>query len=45
MRSDAHQSRIIGGDRKEGHTQIFGGYKVNLLGGYIPHPPGFRHPW
>ena len=43
LRSDAHQSQIIGGDAREDHTQIVGGYTVKLLGGYIP--PGFRHPW
>ena len=43
LRSDAHQSQIIGGDADEDHTQIVGGYTVKLLGGYIP--PGFRHPW
>ena len=41
LRSDAHQSQIIGGDADEDHTQIIGGYTVKLLGGYIP--PGFRH--
>ena len=43
LRLDAHQSQIIGGDAREDHTQIVGGYTVKLLGGYIP--PGFRHPW
>ena len=45
LRADAHQSQIIGGDADEDHTQIVGGYTVKLLGRYIPHPPGFRHPW
>ena len=40
VRSDAHQSQIIGGDTDEDHTQIFEGYTVKLLGGiYLPHPP------
>ena len=44
LRSDAHQSQIIGGDADEDHTQIVGGYAVNLLGGYIhPIPPLFWH--
>ena len=43
LRSDAHQSQIIGGDADIDHTQIIGGVTVKLLGGYIP--PGFRHPW
>ena len=45
--SDAHQSRIIGGDSHEDHPQIIGRNTVMLLGGDIsPHPPpGFRHPW
>ena len=42
LRSDAHQSQIIGGDADEDHTQIVGGYTVKLLGGYIlPSPPCF----
>ena len=42
LRSDAHQSQIIGGDADEDHTQIVGGYTVKLLGGYIPpSPSGF----
>ena len=46
LRSDAHQSQIIGGDSDEDHTQIIGENTVKLLGGYIsPIPPGFRHPW
>ena len=28
LRSDAHQSQIIGGDADEDHTQIVGGYTV-----------------
>ena len=42
LRSDAHQSQIIGGDADVDHTQTIGGDTVKLLGGYIP--PGFRHP-
>ena len=38
LRSDAHQSQIIGGDANVDHTQIIGGI-------YPPIPPGFRHPW
>ena len=38
LRSDAHQSQIIGGDAGEDHTQIVGGI-------YPPIPPGFPHPW
>ena len=36
LRSDAHQSQIIGGDADENHTQIVGGYTVKLLGGIYP---------
>ena len=36
LRSDAHQSQIIGRDADEDHTHIVGGYTVKLLGGYIP---------
>ena len=36
LRSDAHQSQIIGGDADEDHTQIVGGYTVKLLGGMYP---------
>ena len=42
LRSDAHQSQIIGGDADEDYTQIVGGYTVKLLDEYIPpSPPGF----
>ena len=34
LRSDAHQSQIIGGDAD--HTQIIGGGKVKLLEGIYP---------
>ena len=36
LRSDAHQSQIIGGDADEDHTQVVGGYTVKLLGGIYP---------
>ena len=36
LRSDAHQSQIIGGDADEDHSQIVGGYTVKLLGGTYP---------
>ena len=36
LRSDAHQSQIIGGDAGEDHTQIVGGDTVKLLGGIYP---------
>ena len=42
LRSNAHQSQIIGRVADEDHTQIVGGYTVKLLGGYIPpFPPCF----
>ena len=45
LRSDAHQSQIIGGDADVDHTQIIEGDAVKLLGGYIPpSPPGFGTP-
>ena len=46
LRSDAHQSQIIGGDADVDHTQIIGGDNVKLLGRiiYPPIPPGFQHP-
>ena len=44
LRSDAHQ-KLLGGDADVDHTQTIGGDAVNLLGGYIPIPPGFRYPW
>ena len=43
LRSDAHQSQIIGGDADVDHTQTIGGDAVKLLGGYIP-PMGFGTP-
>ena len=39
LRSDAHQSQIIGGDADEDHTQVVGRYTVKLLGGIYPPPP------
>ena len=45
LRLDPHQSKIIGGDADEDHTQIVAGYKVKLLGRiYTPFPPGFGTP-
>ena len=38
LRSDAHQSQIIGGDADEDHTQIVRGDTVKLLGGIYPPP-------
>ena len=38
LRSDTHQSQIIGGDTDEDHTQIIGGDTVKLLGIYSPIP-------
>ena len=44
LRSDAHQSQIIGGDADEDHTQIVGGVYSQIIGGiYPPIPPLFRH--
>ena len=42
LRSDAHQSQIIGWDADVDHTQIIGGDTVKLLGGCIL--PGFGTP-
>ena len=40
LRSDAHQSQIIGGDADEDHTQIIGGGYSQIIGGNIsPIPP------
>ena len=45
LRSDAHQSQIIGGDADVDHTQIIGGDTVKLLGDISPpSPPGFGTP-
>ena len=35
LRSDAHQSQIIGGNADVDHTQNFGGIQSNNWGGYI----------
>ena len=46
LRSDAHQSQIIGGDADLDYTQTIGGDTVKLSGGYIlPIPLVFRHSW
>ena len=44
LRSDAHQSQIIGGDENEDHTQIIGGIQSNHWGGYIPPSPRVSAP-
>ena len=45
LRSNAHQSKIIGGDADVDQTQTIGGDTVKLLGGYIPPSPlGFGTP-
>ena len=36
LRSDAHQSQIIGGDADIDHTQIIGGDTVKFMGGIYP---------
>ena len=36
LRSDAHQSQIIGEEADVDHTQIIGGDTVKIFGGYIP---------
>ena len=36
LRSDAHQSQIIGGDADEDHTQIVGGIQSNYWGDKSP---------
>ena len=36
LRSEAHQSQIIGGDADVDHTQIIGGDNVKLLGRIYP---------
>ena len=35
---------LLGGYADVDHTQTIGGIEPNYWGGYIPHPPGFRHP-
>ena len=45
LRSDAHQSQIIGGDVDVDHTQTIGRDTIKLMGGiYPPIPPGFGTP-
>ena len=45
LRSDAHQSQIIGGEADVHHTQIIGRDTVKIFGEYIPpFPPGFGTP-
>ena len=44
LRSDAHQSQIIGGDADINHTQIIGGETVKLLGGIYPPIPRVSAP-
>ena len=44
LRSDAHQSQIVGGDADEDHTQIVGGGYSQIIGGYIPPSPGVSAP-
>ena len=39
LRSDVHQSQIIGEDADVDHTQILGGMSPPP-----PPPPGFQHP-
>ena len=45
LRSDAHQSQIIGGDADVDHTQTIGGYSQRGCIPPFPPPPGFRHTW
>ena len=44
LRSDAHQSQIIGGNADVDHTQTIGGIQSNSWGIYPPMPPGFHTP-
>ena len=44
LRSDAHQSQIIGGNADVDHTQTIGGDTVKLLGGCIPLIPSVSAP-
>ena len=45
LRSDAHQSQIIGGDADVDHTKIIGGgIQSNCWEDISPHSPAFRHP-
>ena len=45
LHSDAHLSQIIGEDADVPHRvlKLLGGYS-QIIGGYIPPPPGFWHP-
>ena len=45
VRSDAHQSQIIGGNADEDHIlKLLGGIQSNYSGDIYRSPPGFRHP-
>ena len=44
LRSDAHQSQIIGRDANVDNTQTIGGNTVKLLGGYISRLPRVSAP-
>ena len=45
LRSNAHQSQIIGGNADVGHSDTIGGHTAKLLGEYILlSPPGFGIP-
>ena len=45
LRSNAHQSQIIGGNADVDHSETIRGHTAKLLGGYIPlSPPGFGIP-
>ena len=44
LRSDAHQSQIIGGDADVDHTQIMGEYNEIIGRIYPPIPSGFGTP-
>ena len=44
LRSDAHQSQIIGGDADDDHTQIDRGIQSNYWEGYIPPRVSARLP-
>ena len=43
LRSDAHQSQIMGWDADVDHTKTIGGDTVKLLGDISPPPMGFGH--
>ena len=44
LRSDAHQSQIIGGDADVKHNQTIGGYSQIIGGNVSPHPPRVSAP-